>query len=146
FWGVSPIVPPNFAGGAGIWSPWIVVVALGEPGVPVTCWAAAGAARLRVIASAASIARSPIAFIVIPRSPPMLDSRNGYHAVVHAVRAERRLEPRVAAEVVGPSHTSLKAPRSVAWVRVWENTGARPRQPLVRGRLGISTGRFHPGG
>src|SRR5215813_15423973 len=25
-----PIVPPNFCGGAGIWSPGIVVVALGE--------------------------------------------------------------------------------------------------------------------
>ena len=33
------IVPPNGAGGFGRYLPSIVVVALGEPGVPVICWA-----------------------------------------------------------------------------------------------------------
>jgi hypothetical protein len=33
------ILPPNFCGGGGSWLPSIVVVALGEPGVPVVCWA-----------------------------------------------------------------------------------------------------------
>ena len=36
------IVPPNGAGGGGICRPSMVVVALGAPGVPVICWAAAG--------------------------------------------------------------------------------------------------------
>jgi hypothetical protein len=31
------IVPPNFGGGGGRYLPSIVVVALGEPGVPVLC-------------------------------------------------------------------------------------------------------------
>src|SRR3954464_15179539 len=38
----SSITPPNFGSGAGIWFPSIVVVALGEPDTPVTCWAPAG--------------------------------------------------------------------------------------------------------
>src|SRR5262245_4330438 len=33
------IVPPNGAGGGGRYLPSIVVVASGEPGVPVVCWA-----------------------------------------------------------------------------------------------------------
>ena len=33
------IVPPNSAGGFGRYLPSIVVVALGEPGVPIVCWA-----------------------------------------------------------------------------------------------------------
>src|SRR6476659_918598 len=36
-----PISPPNFDGGGGRYLPSIVVVALGEPGVPVICWARA---------------------------------------------------------------------------------------------------------
>ena len=39
----SLITPPNFGGGGGSCFPSIVVVALGEPGMPVTCWALAGA-------------------------------------------------------------------------------------------------------
>ena len=34
-----PITPPNFGGGGGRYFPSIVVVALGEPGVPVVCCA-----------------------------------------------------------------------------------------------------------
>src|SRR5213079_1580332 len=41
---LSLITPPNFGGGGGSCFPSIVVVALGEPGTPVTCCAAAGAA------------------------------------------------------------------------------------------------------
>src|SRR5215471_9534084 len=55
---VRSIFPPNFCGGAGIWSPWMVVVALGAPGVPVTC-----CARLEVVLTShvASNATSVIA-------------------------------------------------------------------------------------
>src|SRR6266436_4661420 len=38
----SLITPPNFGGGGGICLPSMVVVALGEPGVPVTCCPEAG--------------------------------------------------------------------------------------------------------
>src|SRR5271169_826112 len=38
---LSLITPPNFGGGGGICFPSIEVVALGEPGVPVTCCATA---------------------------------------------------------------------------------------------------------
>jgi hypothetical protein len=34
---LRPISPPNFGGGFGKYLPSIVVVALGEPGVPVLC-------------------------------------------------------------------------------------------------------------
>src|ERR1700747_994640 len=37
----SLITPPNFGGSGGSCLPSIVVVALGEPGVPVICWASA---------------------------------------------------------------------------------------------------------
>ena len=39
----SLITPPNFGSGGGSCLPSIVVVALGEPGVPVVCWARAEA-------------------------------------------------------------------------------------------------------
>src|SRR6516162_5206025 len=35
----SLIMPPNFGSGGGSCFPSIVVVALGDPGTPVTCWA-----------------------------------------------------------------------------------------------------------
>src|SRR6516162_2364262 len=35
----SLITPPNFGSGDGSWLPGIVVVALGDPGTPVICWA-----------------------------------------------------------------------------------------------------------
>src|SRR6266702_3131370 len=35
------ITPPNFGGGGGSCLPSIVIVALGEPGVPLICWAIA---------------------------------------------------------------------------------------------------------
>src|SRR5271157_4832949 len=38
----SLITPPNFGSGAGSCFPSIVVVALGEPGTPLTCWALVG--------------------------------------------------------------------------------------------------------
>src|SRR4249919_1668337 len=41
----SLITPPNFGGSGGSCLPSSVMVALGAPGVPVICWAAAGAAR-----------------------------------------------------------------------------------------------------
>src|SRR6185295_4917981 len=42
---VSLITPPNFGGSGGSCLPSSVMVALGEPGVPVICWAAADPAR-----------------------------------------------------------------------------------------------------
>ena len=51
------IVPPNGAGGGGRYFPSMVVVALGEPGVPVVCWAPAGTqARTRNVEQAAELA------------------------------------------------------------------------------------------
>ena len=52
------ITPPNFGAGAGIWFPWIVVVALGEPSTPVTCWAITGMATMRVMTLGVSASRS----------------------------------------------------------------------------------------
>src|SRR5580692_7187967 len=42
---LSLMTPPNFGGGGGICFPSMVVVALAEPGVPVTCCAFAFVAR-----------------------------------------------------------------------------------------------------
>src|SRR5262245_58237025 len=39
---LRPMVPPNAGGGLGRYRPSTVVVALGDPGSPVTCWACAG--------------------------------------------------------------------------------------------------------
>src|SRR5450755_1890513 len=36
---LSLITPPNLVGGGGSCLPSIVIVALGEPGVPLICWA-----------------------------------------------------------------------------------------------------------
>src|SRR6476660_6242565 len=49
---VSLITPPNFGSGGGICLPSMVVVALGEPGVPVvwTCAIAEGEAAIKVAA------------------------------------------------------------------------------------------------
>ena len=38
----SLITPPNFGSGGGNCLPSMVVVAPGEPGIPVVCWAVAG--------------------------------------------------------------------------------------------------------
>src|SRR5450756_1174594 len=35
---LSLMTPPNFGGGGGSCLPSIVIVALGEPGVPLICW------------------------------------------------------------------------------------------------------------
>src|SRR5512139_2833479 len=67
---VSPILPSNFGGGAGSWSPWIVVVALGEPGTPVTCCAMAGTAASMTAASRATVVnRMALVFICLLLSP-----------------------------------------------------------------------------
>ena len=43
---LSLITPPNVGGGGGSCFPSIVVVALGEPGVPLICWAIAPGATV----------------------------------------------------------------------------------------------------
>src|SRR5271165_6180895 len=55
---LSLITPPNFCGGAGSCSPLMVVVALGEPGVPVISWPGAG--RATNIAAAAASSDKPL--------------------------------------------------------------------------------------
>src|SRR6266481_9370883 len=46
----SLITPPNFGSGAGSCLPSMVVVALGEPGSPVVCWASVDAACAKAMA------------------------------------------------------------------------------------------------
>src|SRR5271165_3943759 len=57
----SLITPPNFGSGGGSCFPSMVVVALGEPGVPVICWA------LTVGPTSKNI-RQAVAKLRIPRS------------------------------------------------------------------------------
>ena len=53
---VSLITPPNFGSGGGSCFPSMVVVALGEPGVPVICWACAkGATAIKATARMARL-------------------------------------------------------------------------------------------
>ena len=49
---LSLITPPNFGGGGGSCFPSIVVVALGEPGTPTSCWANALTASLPAMTAA----------------------------------------------------------------------------------------------
>src|ERR1700687_953948 len=51
---LSLITPPNFGGGGGICFPSIVVVALGEPGSPVTCCATAVVTAIMTVRNAAT--------------------------------------------------------------------------------------------
>src|SRR5262249_3413835 len=56
------MTPPNFGSGGGSRSPWMVVVALGEPGVPTICCAVAGPHHSSV--PAAETRRTAIPLIV----------------------------------------------------------------------------------
>src|SRR5271170_3525706 len=51
---VSLITPPNGGGGAGSCFGLTVVVALGEPETPLTCWAGAGSATNSAVATVAA--------------------------------------------------------------------------------------------
>jgi len=59
------IVPPKGAGGGGRYLPSIVVVALGEPGVPVICWAEVEPA-VRVRTEADTTKAQMVEFIIRP--------------------------------------------------------------------------------
>src|SRR5271169_1223586 len=59
---LSLITPPNFGGGGGICFPSMVVVALGEPNVPVTCCAEAALPPEKKLEAAST----PIARFRIP--------------------------------------------------------------------------------
>src|SRR4051794_8966023 len=48
-WSVSLITPPNLGGGDGSCLPSRVIVALGDPSVPLTCWAIAPGGRVTPI-------------------------------------------------------------------------------------------------
>jgi hypothetical protein len=50
------ITPPNFGSGGGNCLPSIDVVALGDPGVPVICWAPAETEARKDIVNAAKTA------------------------------------------------------------------------------------------
>src|SRR5208337_2171487 len=68
----SLITPPNFGAGAGSWFPLMVVVALGDPNLPVTTCAATGAtASVAASKNAATSATTPIpvGFCVILCTP-----------------------------------------------------------------------------
>src|ERR1700755_437714 len=61
------ISPPNFGGGGGRYFPSIVVVALGEPGVPVVCCAAAGRPETAAMATVASSpSRTLFSVLIVP--------------------------------------------------------------------------------
>ena len=65
---LSLITPPNFGLGAGSCFPSMVVVALGEPGVPVTCCANDGpAVTLNSTAPAAQLPNSAVSTLVLHR-------------------------------------------------------------------------------
>src|SRR5271157_487875 len=69
----SLISPPNFGSGGGSCFPLIVVVALGEPGVPVTSWAWASP----VVAHAAAAVNTTVAVVLTLLrfiDPPFLQS------------------------------------------------------------------------
>jgi len=61
----SLITPPNFGSGGGSCFPLIVVVALGEPGVPVICWATAGVAGMAARMNARIPNTSDFVFIAL---------------------------------------------------------------------------------
>ncbi len=61
----SLITPPNFGSGAGSCLPLMVVVAPGEPSVPVTCWAADCPGPRMAAANAAS-SNLVCAFMSVP--------------------------------------------------------------------------------
>ena len=63
----SLITPPNGGSGAGSCLPLIVVVALGEPGTPVICWAEMGAAdSMAAMTNARITDKSDPVFILSP--------------------------------------------------------------------------------
>src|SRR5262245_36455156 len=68
------ISPPKGSAGAGNTSPSIVVVALGEPGAPVICCAAAGMAGESAPATKVRPSRIQDRLIVGPPSSPVLAS------------------------------------------------------------------------
>src|SRR4051794_5398367 len=79
------IVPPNGAGGGGRYLPSIVVVAPGDPGVPVICWAKVEpAVRARTAADNAN-SRIRVEFMVW--LPSMYSSSASLHGT-SAVSAE----------------------------------------------------------
>ncbi len=66
---VSLITPPNFGSGGGSCLPSMVMVALGEPGVPVICWAwAKGATAMMATANIAHGRMCLIGFMFVPLS------------------------------------------------------------------------------
>src|SRR5215472_7385814 len=67
------IVPPNGAGGGGRYLPSIVVVALGEPGVPVGCCPAAG--RTDIVATTASAASGSSRMLLVVLMVPSVHYR-----------------------------------------------------------------------
>src|SRR5215472_18702295 len=77
----SLITPPNFGSGVGSCFPVIVVVASGEPGVPVICWVNVG--------SADRTPRARTEALTIHRFARMMTSNRRSHAVVVARRFAR---------------------------------------------------------
>src|SRR5215468_4569443 len=73
---LSLITPPNFGSGVGSCFPVIVVVASGEPGVPVICWVNVG--------SADRTPRARTEALTIHRFARMMTSNRRSHAVVVA--------------------------------------------------------------
>src|SRR5262245_22371612 len=58
-------LPAKGGGGFGIYLPSIVVVALGEPGVPVVCWAPAGVSEKIIRVTAETDNASAVVFMIL---------------------------------------------------------------------------------
>src|SRR5471030_459438 len=75
---LSLITPPNLVGGGGSCLPSMVIVALGEPGVPLICWAIAPDERL---VPRRMPDTSAVAILFIPHLLEIAASTQGAHCL-----------------------------------------------------------------
>src|SRR6266478_925186 len=69
----SLITPPNFGSGGGSCFPLMVVVALGEPGTPLICWACAALAIItQAIVNTIPTDRLSLIYPLVLTLPPCL--------------------------------------------------------------------------
>jgi hypothetical protein len=74
---LRPISPPNLDGGGGRYFLSIVVVAPGDPGVPVVCWAIAGTQASAIEVRVKSVAADAFTENTPAKDSPVEDRRMG---------------------------------------------------------------------